>query len=123
MAKFFGLAPILVTANAVIRNSPDISQYDQHNLNSFTVADVQPVLVENNLSEFDATDENEVVQKACSNKCWELADDGVTCVPAADKVKTICGGNTMTMVIDECVLDNHDLQGMDFKPFKPRRHP
>ena len=109
MAKFFFLAPSLVAANVQVTNGPDLSQYSQDNLISFTIADVQPIVQD--------LDKDEPTQNACSNACWELADDGVTCVPAADKVKTTCDGNTMTMIIDECVLDSHDLQGTDFEFF------
>ena len=124
MAKFFFLASSLVAANVEITYGPDLSQYAQDNLISFTIVDVQPVLVQNAAQDVDVVDKDQPVQTTCSNACWELADDGVTCVPAADKVKTTCGGNTMTMIIDECVLDSHDLQGTDFeKYFSPTSTP
>ena len=118
MAKFFFFASSLVAANQEIINGPDLSQYAQDNLISFTIVDVQPVsIIQNDAPDVDA-DKYEPVQNACSNPCWEVADDGITCVPAADKVKTTCGGNTMTMIIDECVLDSHDLQGTDLKKMR-----
>ena len=47
-------------------------------------------------------------------KCWELSDDGLTCVPASGMVSTICRANTMTMNINTCVLDgSHDYEGTD----------
>ena len=36
--------------------------------------------------------------------CWEMGENG-QCVPAAGKISTVCGSNTITMTIDACVID------------------
>ena len=36
--------------------------------------------------------------------CWEMGENG-QCVPAAGKISTLCGSNSITMTIDACVID------------------
>ena len=36
--------------------------------------------------------------------CWEMGENG-QCVPAAGKISTVCGSNSITMTIDACVID------------------
>jgi len=40
--------------------------------------------------------------------CWEADADG-NCVPESGKVTTICGSNTMKMIIDTCLLEGYDF--------------
>ena len=58
----------------------------------------------------------EVLPYCACPKCWTLDKDGVTCIPSAGKVKTICGPNSIFVSIDECVdRDTHDFSGRDIK--------
>jgi len=45
-------------------------------------------------------------------ECWELDFGTGKCVPQSDKVTTICGSNTIKMVIDSCILEEtHNYEG------------
>ena len=56
----------------------------------------------------------EVLPYCACPKCWTLDDDGITCIPSAGKVKTICQPNSISISIDECVdRKTHDFSGMD----------
>ena len=61
----------------------------------------------------------EVLPYCACPKCWTLDNDGITCIPSAGKVKTICRPNSISISIDDCVDRNtHDFTGRNSKFFK-----
>ena len=60
----------------------------------------------------------EVLPYCACPKCWTLDNDGITCIPSAGKVKTICRPNSISISIDDCVDRNtHDFSGRNSKFF------